>query len=87
MPTTKSAIRELALNKRRNEINKTRKSRVRTFIKNVEKAIVAGKKDEAMKALKAAQPEMLKSVSLGLFHKNTVARKLSRLTAQVKKLS
>lgn len=68
---------------RRTEINKSRKSRVRTFIRKVEEAIEAGNKDEAKSALTAAQPEIVRGANKGIMHKNTAARKVSRLTKRV----
>ena len=75
---------------RRNEnsatINHARISRIRTFLKNVESALAAGKKDEAAEALKKAQPELARGVSRGVVHKNTAARKMSRLSKRVASL-
>ena len=82
--SAKKAVRKIA---RRTEVNKARRSRVRTFIRKVEEAIAGGKKDEAVAALKAAQPEIMRSVSKGVMKKNTAARKVSRLSASVKKIS
>ena len=65
-------------------INKARRSRIRTFLRKVEEAISSGDKDAAANALKAAQPELMRGVSKGILHKNTVARKMSRLSARVK---
>ncbi len=83
MANTPQAKKRIRRNERRNEINGARVSRVRTFIKKVEAAIVAGDKDAAATALKNAQPEMQRGVSKGVLHKNTVARKFSRLTKAV----
>ncbi len=71
-------------NLRRLEINKARRSRIRTFIRKVEEAIGTGDRDAATAALRAAQPELMRGVSKGVFHKNTAARKMSRLAARVK---
>lgn len=65
-------------------VNKARRSRIRTFIRKVEEAIASGNTDAAVAALRAAQPEMARGVSKGVLHKNTVARKMSRLSARVK---
>jgi small subunit ribosomal protein S20 len=67
-------------------VNKARRSRIRTFIRKVEEAIASGDKTAAAAALQAAQPEMMRGVTKGVLHKNTVARKLSRLSARVKAL-
>jgi small subunit ribosomal protein S20 len=64
-------------------VNKARRSRIRTFLRKVEEAIASGN-GEAAAALKAAQPELARGVTKGVLHKNTVARKMSRLAARVK---
>jgi small subunit ribosomal protein S20 len=61
-------------------------SRIRSFVKKVEAACEAGDKDAAAAALKAAQPELARGVARGVMHKNTVARKMSRLTKRVASL-
>lgn len=70
----------------RTEINKSRRSRMRTFIRKVEEAIAGGKHDEAVAALKAAEPEIARSSQKGIVHANVAARKMSRLNARVKAL-
>lgn len=87
MANTPQAKKRIRRNERRNEINGARVSRIRTFIKKVEAAIVAGDKTAAAAALKVAQPEMQRGVTKGVLHKNTVARKFSRLTKAVASLS
>ncbi len=82
-PSAKKAVRKIA---RRTEVNKARRSRVRTYIRKVEEAIAGGDKDAAAAAFKAAQPEIMRSVSKGVMKKNTAARKVSRLSAGVKKI-
>lgn len=72
---------------RRTEINKTRRTRIRTFLRKVEEAIDGGDKAVAADALKAAQPELMRGVTKGILHKNTASRKVSRLSARVKALS
>jgi small subunit ribosomal protein S20 len=64
-------------------VNKNRRSRIRTFIRKVEEAIAGGDKESALVALRSAQPELMRGVSKGIFHKNTAARKMSRLAARV----
>ncbi len=81
--SAKKAVRKLA---RRTEVNKSRRTRVRTFIRKVEEAVTGGDKDAANAALKAAQPEIMRSVTKGVMKKNTAARKISRLSASVKKI-
>jgi small subunit ribosomal protein S20 len=72
---------------RRTEVNKARKSRIRTFLKKVDEALETGEEKLALDALKNAQPELMRGVSKGLMHKNTAARKMSRLSSRVKSLS
>jgi small subunit ribosomal protein S20 len=86
MANTPQARKRIRRNNRRAEINTARMSRIRSFIKKVETAIEAGDKDAAANALKAAQPEMQRGVSRGVLHKNTVARKMSRLSKRVSAL-
>ena len=68
-------------------VNKARRSRIRTFLRKVEEAIASGDQAAAAAALKAAQPELDRGVSKGVLHKNTVARKMSRLSSRVKALA
>ncbi len=82
-----SAKKRTRRNERRAVINTTRRSRIRTFIKKIETAISSGDAKEAKEALRLAQPEIQKGVSKGILHKNTAARKLSRLSARIKALS
>ena len=78
--SAKKATRKIA---RRTEVNKARRSRMRTFLRKVEEALASGNKDQAAAALKAAQPELARGITKGVLHKNTVARKFSRLTKSV----
>ena len=71
---------------RRAEVNKARRSRMRTFVRKVEEAIAAGEQAAAAEALREAQPEIMRSVSRGVLHKNTASRKISRLAGRVKAL-
>ncbi|MBX5453585.1 MAG: 30S ribosomal protein S20 [Acidobacteriia bacterium] len=86
MANTDSARKRIRQTERRTLRNRARKSRVRSFIRKVEAAIAAGNKTEAQSALRAAQPELQRAASKGVLHRNTVARKLSRLSARVKAL-
>lgn len=79
----KKRIRQIA---KRTERNKDRVSRIRTFVRGVERAIESGDKAAAETAYKAAMPEMHRGISKGVLHRNTVARKLSRLSARIKSL-
>jgi small subunit ribosomal protein S20 len=71
---------------RRYAVNKARRSRIRTYLKRVDEAVESGDYDAAQTALKDAQPELMRGVTKGVLHKNTVARKISRLSARVKAL-
>lgn len=82
----KSAKKRIRRNANRAEINRSRVSRIRTFVKRVELAIADGKKDAAAEALHAAQPELHRGVGKGVLHRNTASRKISRLAARVKAL-
>lgn len=70
--------------KRRTEVNRHRLGTVRTFIRKVEAAIADGKKSEAEAALRVAEPYLMRGVGKGVMHRNTAARKLSRLSKQIK---
>ena len=83
MANTPQARKRIRRNERRAEINGTRLSRIRTFVKKVEAALEGGDKSAAAEALAAAQPEMARGVARGVLHKNTASRKLSRLTKRV----
>ena len=82
-----SAKKRIRRNSRMETVNKVRKNRARSFIKKVEAAIEKADKSEAQKAFVEAQPEMHKSVSKGVFKKNTISRKLSRLSLKIKKIA
>jgi small subunit ribosomal protein S20 len=87
MANTKSAKKMVRKIARRTEVNKSRKSRIRTFVRKVEEAVKSGDKKIATEALKAAEPEIMRGVTAGVLHKNTASRKVSRLAASVKKLA
>ena len=82
-PQSKKRARQ---NERRFAVNKARRARIRTYLRKVEEAIASGDKNAAQTALQAAQPELMRGVSKGVFHKNTAARKMSRLASRVKAL-
>ena len=86
MANTPQAKKRIRRNATRATVNHSRVSRIRTFIKAVESAIESGKKKEAAEALKAVQPEMSRGVARGVIHKNTAARKISRLSKRVASL-
>ncbi|EJW12038.1 SSU ribosomal protein S20p [Rhodovulum sp. PH10] len=82
--SAKKATRKIA---RRTEVNKARRSRMRTFVRKVEDAIASGDKEAALAALKAAEPVMARAAQKGVVHKRTASRKVSRLVHQVAKLA
>ena len=86
MPHHKSAEKRLRQTATRTVINRARLSRVRTFVKKVETAIATGDKSAAESALQLAQPELHRATTKGVMHRNTVARKLSRLASQINTL-
>ncbi len=87
MANSLQAKKRIRSNARRALVNKARKSRIRTFVKNVELALESGNAEEAREALKAAQPELMRGVTKGVLHKKTASRKVSRLAKRVKELS
>ena len=82
--SAKKAARKIAA---RTEVNKARRSRMRSFVRKFEEAAAAGDKAAATEAFKAVEPEIMRAATKGIVHKNTAARKVSRLAARVKKLS
>ena len=87
MANTPQAKKRIRRNDRRAEVNGNRVGRIRTFVKKVEAALAAGDKAAASAALSEAQPELARGVSKGVLHKNTAARKFSRLTKRVSALA
>ena len=83
MANTPQAKKRIRRNARREDINGARVSRIRTFVKQLEAALAAGDKDQAQAAIKKVQPELARGVAKGVVHKNTAARKFSRLTKRV----
>ncbi len=86
MANTPQSKKRARQNERRQEINKARRSRIRTHLRRVEEAIASGDQAAAKEALQGAQPELMRGVSKGVFHRNTAARKLSRLSHRIKSL-
>ncbi len=84
MANTKSAKKAVRKIERRTAVNRARRSRMRTFLRRVEEAITTGDKADAQQALKAAEPEVMRSAQKGVLHKNTASRKISRLASRVK---
>lgn len=87
MANTPQSKKRARQNERRAAVNKARRSRIRTFLRKVEEAIASGDQSAAAAALKAAQPELARGAAKGVVHKNTLARKMSRLSARVKSLA
>jgi small subunit ribosomal protein S20 len=86
MANSPQAKKRAIRNEKRFAINKARRSRIRTYLRKVEEAIASGDKDAAKNALRIAQPEVMRGVTKGVFHKNTASRKISRLASRVKAL-
>jgi small subunit ribosomal protein S20 len=84
MANTSSAKRATRVAARRTAINKNRTSRVRSIVRKVEEAIAAGNRPDAEKALRLAEPELMRGAQKGIVHKNAASRKVSRLTARVR---
>jgi len=82
----KSAKKRIRQTERRTEVNGARVSRIRTFIKKVELLIASGDKAQAAEALRAAEPELMRGAQVGVLHKSTASRKVSRLAARIKSL-
>ena len=87
MANSPQARKRARQNETRFAIHKARRSRIRTFLRKVEEAIASGDKEAAQAALRAAQPELMRGVTKGVYHKNTASRKMSRLASHVKALS
>ena len=87
MANSPQAKKRARQNERRFAVNKARRSRIRTYLRKVEEAIASGDTAAAKEALKAAQPELMRGVSKGVMHKNTAARKMSRLSSRVKAIA
>ena len=86
MANIKSAKKRILVSKKKEMRNKSTKSKVKTLVKKVDAAIEAGNKAEAEAALQVAISEISKAASKGIYHKNTAARKISRLTVAVNKM-
>ncbi len=87
MANNASARKRIRQTERRTLRNQARKSRMRTFVKKVEQAIAGGDKAQAAAALQAAQPELQRAAGKGVIHKNTIARKISRMSKRIKALA
>lgn len=87
MANHKSAVKTQRQIEKRTLVNRNRTSRIRTFVKKVEAAILGGDKAGAKVAFQNAQPEMMRGINKGVLHANTVSRKISRLSARIKAMA
>ncbi|MEM6465265.1 MAG: 30S ribosomal protein S20 [Pseudomonadota bacterium] len=87
MANSPQAKKRARQTERRAAVNRSRRSRMRTFVRKVEEAITAGDQAVAQEALKNAQPELMRCVTKGILHKNTASRKMSRLAQRVKAMA
>ncbi len=87
MANTPQSKKRARQSETRRQVNMTRRTRIRGFVRKVEEAIASGDQAAAQEALKNVQPEIARGVSNGIMHKNTAARKMSRLSSKVKKLA
>ncbi|MFC6788290.1 30S ribosomal protein S20 [Methylobacterium komagatae] len=87
MANTASARKMTRKIAKRTAINKSRRSRMRTFVRKVEEAIASGNQQDAQAALQSAEPEIMRAAQKGIVHKNNASRKVSRLAARVKALA
>ena len=87
MANTKSALKAVRQIERRTQRNKVRRTRLRSTVRQVEEAIATGDQTAAAAALKVAQPVIIRTGQAGVIHKNTASRKVSRLAAQIKRMS
>ncbi|MBN2629228.1 MAG: 30S ribosomal protein S20 [Rhodobacteraceae bacterium] len=87
MANTEQSKKRARQSEARYAVNKARRSRIRTYVRKVEEAIASGNSEAAVAAMKLAQPELARGVTKGVMHKNTVSRKISRLTSRVKALA
>ncbi len=86
MANTQSAKRMTRKIVRRTEVNKSRRSQMRGYVRKVEEAITAGDKAQAQAAMKAAEPVLMRAAQKGIVHKNAASRKVSRLTQGIAKI-
>ncbi len=82
--SAKKRIRQI---ERRTEVNRARVSRIRSFVRKVEEAIAGGNKEAAAATLREVQPELMRGAKAGLLHRNTVARRVSRLSRRIKAMT
>ncbi|MDG1142301.1 MAG: 30S ribosomal protein S20 [Hellea sp.] len=87
MANTASAKKAVRSQGRKTDVNRNRRTMVKTNLRGVEDAITKGDKAAAQIALKSAEPAMMRAVTKGVFHKNTASRKISRLSKRVKSMN
>jgi small subunit ribosomal protein S20 len=87
MANTSSARKATRKITRRTEINKGRRSQLRSFVRKIEEAIEAGDRTRALDALKQAEPVIMRAAQRGVVHRNAASRKVSRLTQHVSQLA
>lgn len=87
MANTRSAKKMVRKIAARTEVNKARRSRMRSYVRKVEEAIAAGDKAAASEALREAQPEIMRAAGKGVIHKNTSSRKISRLSSRIRSMA
>lgn len=87
MANTRSAKKAIRKIERQTRVNRARRSRMRTYVRLVEEAIEKGDKQAAAEAFKSAEPEIIRTAARGVIHKNTAARKVSRLSRQIQKMA
>lgn len=87
MANTSSAKKAVRKIETRTEVNKSRRSRMRTYVRKVEEAIASGTQDDAKSALRVAEPEIQRASARGILHHNTASRKVSRLNKRIKAMS
>ena len=87
MANTSSARKAARKIARRTEVNKARRSRMRSTLRTVEEAIASGDRNKALEAMKNAEPALMRAARQGQVHRNTASRKVSRLTLQIAKLA
>ena len=86
MANTKSAKKAARKIARRTVVNKSRRSRVRNYVRRVEEAIASGDRNQALAVMKEAEPQIMRAAQKGVLHKNSASRKVSRLVARIAKL-
>jgi small subunit ribosomal protein S20 len=86
MANTSSARKAARKIARRTVINKARRTRMRSTVRDVEEAIAAGDRNRAIEAMKKAEPQLMRAARQGQIHHNTASRKVSRLTRTIAKL-